>query len=124
VDSGAEGRSVTEERYARGGVVHGPGEGIPIRFDPTREQIMTAAQAAARAREVLQAVRDATPDYTHFRYVGDTPDGTSLYEEAEPPRPNYCYYCHQPIRIMINRGTGWCSEQCRKRLAGEWDSGD
>jgi len=92
---------MAEDRYARGGVVHGPGEGdsIPIRIDLTREYLLTAAQVSARAREVLQAINDATP-----------------------PRPSYCYYCHQPIRVMINRGTGWCSEQCRKRLAGEWES--
>jgi len=32
---------------------------------------------------------------------------------------NVCRNCGQRIRIMINRGTGWCSEQCRKALADE-----
>ena len=83
---------MVEERYARGGVVHGPGDGVPIRIDLTRERIVTAEQASTRYRDFLQAVNDT-------------------------PRPSYCYYCHQPIRIMINRGTGWCSENCRKALA-------
>jgi len=87
---------MTEDRYARGGVVHGPGEGVPVRVDLTHEYLMTAEQASARARDVLQAINDATPS-----------------------RPRYCYCCHQSIRIMINRGTGWCSEQCRKALADE-----
>ena len=86
---------MVEDRYARGGVIHGPGESVPIRFDLTHEQIVTA-EHASRAREYLQAINDATP-----------------------PRPSYCYYCHQPIRVMINRGTVWCSEQCRKALVGE-----
>lgn len=32
---------------------------------------------------------------------------------------DYCGHCGQRIRVMINRGTGWCSEQCRKALADE-----
>lgn len=34
---------------------------------------------------------------------------------------NLCGYCGQPVSIMINRGTGVCSERCRKRLAWEDD---
>jgi len=100
---------VAEERYARGGVVHGPGEGVPVKVDLSNEYLMTAAQASARAREVLQAVNDAG------REIGLYLSG-KLIRVAEQSN---CHNCHQPIRIMINRGTGWCSEQCRKALADE-----
>lgn len=30
-----------------------------------------------------------------------------------------CLACRQPITVMINHGTGACSETCRKQLAQE-----
>ena len=36
-----------------------------------------------------------------------------------PRESGRCLCCKEPIRIMINRGTGWCSENCRKALADE-----
>lgn len=35
---------------------------------------------------------------------------------------NRCLNCRRTIRIMINRGMGWCSEQCRKALAAGWEA--
>jgi hypothetical protein len=48
----------------------------------------------------------------------------SAAEHAPPyPEPlDSCQQCGQHIRIMINRGTGWCSEQCRKKLAEGWEA--
>jgi hypothetical protein len=107
---------MAEDRFARGGVVHGPGEGVPIRFDPTNEYLMTAAQASARAREALQAVKDAMESAAEkgqaYRDHMRIPD--ELLRQS-----NRCLNCGQPIQVMINRGTGWCSEQCRKALANE-----
>lgn len=35
---------------------------------------------------------------------------------------NRCLNCRRTILIMINRGMGWCSEQCRKALAAGWEA--
>lgn len=109
-----------EERFARGGIVHGHGEDIPIRFDGAHEHLLTADQAS-RFRDVLQQINDGTsavqrPTVMHADSSVVFVGGTASYA-AEPL--DVCHNCGQRIRVMINRGTGWCSEQCRKRLAGE-----
>lgn len=72
------------------------------------EKVIDALWGPSVAAENARRYRD------HMRI----PDVLQSVNDA-PPQPTYCYYCHQLIRIMINRGTGWCSEQCRKALADE-----
>ena len=50
----------------------------------------------------------AQPSHDHMRIPDD------LLRQS-----NVCLTCRQPIQIMIYRGSGWCSEQCRKALADE-----
>lgn len=32
-----------------------------------------------------------------------------------------CRYCQKPIRVMVFRENGWCSDLCRKKDLGEID---
>jgi hypothetical protein len=64
--------------------------------------------------ERFQAVQQ--PTVTHVASSVVFVGGTGSYV-AEPP--DHCQQCGQHILIMINRGQGYCSEQCRKALADE-----
>lgn len=102
--------------YSRGGVVHGPGVSDtdlpPVAGYGYNRYLLTAAQASARTREALR----------HY-WASSSPANIAAADEHEEAlaaeHRGVCRNCGQPIRVMVNRGTGVCSEQCRKALNDE-----
>lgn len=106
---------MAEDRFARGGIVHGPGA---TDNDLAGMWPLGAVASAQMARESLQGIRDA---------IDSAAEKGLAYRDARLTYGQFfsldlCHNCSRTIRVMINRGTGWCSEQCRKRLAGEWEA--
>jgi hypothetical protein len=90
--------------------------------------IPTAREYAAKAAVVLQGVKDEMESAAEKgqAYRGLRAAMESAAEHAPillVSRPlDYCQQCGQRILIMINRGQGYCSEQCRKSLASGWEA--
>lgn len=82
--------------------------------NPWRELALADAALARSVALGRLAPHDhmAVPD--HLRKPYDWREDEQLTDPMA-----FCHHCGQRTRIMINCGTGVCSENCRKALADE-----